>query len=368
MKNEKDSKKTPLYDIHIEHGGRMIPFAGYMMPVSYSGIIEEHTAVRRGAGLFDVSHMGRIEILGEKAEAYLEHLTTNSVASLKIGQAQYSAMLTDKGGIIDDILIYRDVDRYLVVVNAANHAKDLSWMQNHLRGGVSLRDVTEEVAQIALQGPASQQVFANLTDVNLDDIRYYWFSRGEVLGVECLVARTGYTGEDGFEIYVPEDRAVRLWRELMAAGRDVGILPCGLGARDTLRLEMRFCLYGNDMDETTTPLEAGLGWITKIDKGQFIGREALVEQVKTGVKKRLVGFEVEGKAIPRPGYPVFCEGRSMSKVASGTSSPSLKKGIGTTYLPPEHSTAGTRIEIDIRQKRFPAQVVKGTFYKNPSHR
>lgn len=368
MESEKELKKTPLYDIHVSSGGRMVPFAGYMMPVSFSGIIDEHMAVRRGAGLFDVSHMGRIEILGETADAYIEQLTTNSVASLKIGQAQYSAMLTEKGGIIDDILVYRDADRYLLVVNAANHEKDLSWMQMHLTGGVSLRDVTEDIAQIALQGPASQQVLSRLTGMDLDEIRYYWFARGEVSGIEIMVARTGYTGEDGFELYVSQDRAAGLWRELMEAGKDTGILPCGLGARDTLRLEMRYCLYGNDMDETTTPLEAGLGWITKMDKGQFIGREALVEQVKNGVKRRLVGFEVQGKGIPRPGYPVFCDGREVSKVASGTSSPSLRKGIGTAYLPAEYCAGGTWIEIDVRQKRVPARVVKGPFYRDASHR
>jgi aminomethyltransferase len=368
MENGKELKRTPLHDIHVESGGRMVPFAGYSMPVSFSGIIEEHTAVRKDAGLFDVSHMGRIEVLGEKGEAYLDHITTNSVAGLKTGQAHYSAILTEKGGIIDDILVYRDDDRYLVVVNASNHSKDVSWMQNHLLAGVSLRDITEAVAQIALQGPASQQILSKLTDLNLDDIPYYWFGRGKLLGTECIVARTGYTGEDGFELYVPEEIAADLWRALMDAGEGAGILPCGLGSRDTLRLEMRYCLYGNDMDESTTPLEAGLGWITKMDKGKFIGRESLVEQIKTGIKRKLVGFEVEGKAIPRPGYPVFLEGREVSSVASGTSSPSLRKGIGTAYLPTENSSTGTAVEIEVRQKHFPARVVKGPFYKNPSHR
>ncbi|MFQ6105280.1 MAG: glycine cleavage system aminomethyltransferase GcvT [Candidatus Glassbacteria bacterium] len=365
---EGELKKTPLYDLHIEYGGKMVPFAGYSMPVSYSGIIEEHLAVRERAGLFDVSHMGRIEVLGDGAVDYLDYLTVNHVARLKVGQAQYSAMLNKDGGIIDDIIVYRCRDRYLVVVNAANHEKDMNWMQKHLMGGVSLRDVTDEIAQLALQGPMSQEILSRLTQMTLDTLRYYWFDWGQVAGVRCLVARTGYTGEDGFEIYAPEKDAGTIWRELIKAGSDVEILPCGLGCRDTLRLEMRYCLYGNDIDEETSPLEAGLRWITKIDKGEFIGREALVEQIKTGVKKRLVGFEMEERGIPRNGYPVFCDGKEVSRVASGTSSPSLKKGIGTAYLPVEHGGVGTRIEIEVRNRRLAAVVVNGPFYKNASHR
>jgi len=361
-------KKTPLYDIHLELGARMVPFAGYTMPVSYSGIIEEHRAVRERAGLFDVSHMGRIEILGEKAREYLDYLTVNSVSRLEVGQVQYSAMLNENGGIIDDILVYRDTDRYLVVVNAANHEKDWLWMQKHLWGGVSLRDVTDEVAQIAIQGPSSQELLACITDMSLENMRYYRFDRGEVDGVICLVSRTGYTGEDGFELYIPEGEVAGIWKKLIEAGRDVNLLPCGLGCRDTLRLEMKYCLYGNDIDETTTPLEAGLGWITKIDKGEFIGREALVEQVKSGIKRKLAGFEMLDRGIPRPGYTVFHDGKPVSRVSSGTSSPTLGKGIGTAYLPVELSEPGTGIEIEIRGKRLGAVVVKTPFYKGASHR
>jgi len=368
MKVEGELKRTPLYDIHLESGGRMVPFAGYSLPVSYSGIIEEHLSVRQRGGLFDVSHMGRIEVMGDRAAEYLDYITVNDVSRIKVGQAQYSAMLNENGGIIDDILIYRNRDSYLIVINAANYKKDLDWMQMHLRGGASLKDVTAQIAQVALQGPASQEILSHLTDIDLENVRYYCFTTGEISGVECLVARTGYTGEDGFELYIPEKEAARLWRELIEAGTEKGILPCGLGCRDTLRLEMRFCLYGNDMDETTTPLEAGLKWITKMDKGEFIGREALVDQVKTGVKRRLLGFVMEGRGIPRPGYPVFCDNVEVSKVASGTSSPSLKKGIGTAYLPVDCGGVGTRVEIEIRNRREPGVVEKPPFYKKASHR
>ncbi len=368
MEEGGEQKKTPLYDVHRELGGKMVPFAGYSLPVSYSGILDEHRAVRERVGLFDVSHMGRIEVLGDGASSYLDYITTNSVPALDPGQAQYSAMLNDEGGIIDDILVYRESDRYLVVVNAANHRKDFRWMDRHLSGGVSLVDVTGEIAQIALQGPASQEILAKLTDLDLDGIRYYWFTRGRVAGAGCLVARTGYTGEDGFELYVPARRAPDIWREIMEAGRDREIFPCGLGCRDTLRLEMRYCLYGNDIDETTTPLEAGLRWITKLDKGEFVGREALVRQLESGICRRLAGFEMTGRGIPRPGYPVYCEGEEVSRVASGTSSPSLGKGIGTAYLPVDCASVGQTIEIGIRGKRQQATVVKPPFYTEGSHR
>ncbi len=368
MEGKGDLRKTPLYNVHVESNGRMVPFAGYSMPVSYSGIVDEHMAVRKRAGLFDVSHMGRIEVLGDRAVEYLDYITINHVALLKIGQAQYSAMLNEDGGIIDDIVIYRCSDRYLVVVNAANHRKDHNWMQKHLRGGVTLRDVSEEVAQIALQGPLAQQILSRISTVSLDSIDYYWCGPGEVLGVQCLIARTGYTGEDGFELYIPEKDAERIWAELIRAGRDEQVVPCGLGCRDTLRLEMKYCLYGSDMDETSNPLEAGLGWITKLDKGEFIGREVLVEQNNNGVGRKLIGFEMEERGIPRHGYPVHCEGRRVSVVASGTSSPSLKKGIGTAYLPVEFAKSGTQIQIEIRNKLLAAVVVKPPFYKNASHR
>lgn len=361
-------KKTPLHDEHLELGGRMVPFAGYELPVSYSGILEEHRAVRKRAGLFDVSHMGRIEVLGESALSYLDHLTTNDVSALDPNQAQYSAMLNEGGGIIDDILVYRESDRYLVVVNAANHEKDIHWMQRHLPGGVSLTDVTVDVAQIALQGPASQDILSPLTDLDLEEIRYYRFLRGRVAGARGIIARTGYTGEDGFELYVPAREARNVWREILRAGAARGIIPCGLGCRDTLRLEMRYCLYGNDIDDSTTPLEAGLKWITKMDKGPFIGREALLEQLEAGITRRLIGFLMDDRGIPRPGYPVFHDGREVSRVASGTSSPSLGKGIGTTYLPVEHATVGGSIEIGIRNRRHTATIVKPPFYSGGSHR
>ena len=345
----------------------MVPFAGWEMPVQYaSGILAEHRAVRTAAGLFDVSHMGEFEITGPDRNAFVNRITCNDVAALEAGGVQYSAILTPEGTFIDDCTVYRFEDKMMIVVNASNVAR--AW--EHivaLKGGVNVRlkDISPEVGLLALQGPRAQALLQPLTPVVLSDIGYYRFATGEVAGAGCFVSRTGYTGEDGFELYCRERDTVALWEAITAAGA----LPIGLGARDSLRLEMGYALYGNDIDDTITPLEAGLGWIVKLDKGApFTGDAALRSQKLRGVTRKLVGFELEGRGFPRHGYPVFHEGREVDLVRSGTMSPSLGRGIGTTYLPAAAAKVGTRFEVECRGERLPATVASRPFYKQGSVR
>jgi aminomethyltransferase len=359
-------RKTPLYAIHRESNAKMVPFGGWDMPVEYSGLIAEHLAVRKAAGLFDVSHMGEFEVEGPGALSFLQRVTSNNVAKLKDGQAQYSALPMPSGAPVDDVIVYRhSAERYLLVVNAGNLAKDWEWLQAQSPEGCELRDRSDELALLALQGPAAQAILQTLTPLALGDIAFYHFAEGAVAGARAIVARTGYTGEDGFELFVAPEKAESTWRALIEAGRGHGLLPAGLGARDTLRLEARMCLYGNDMDETTSLVEAGLGWIVSLDegKGDFNGRSVLERQKKTGPPRKLVGFEVVGRGIARHGYPVFLHGESSGAVTSGSYAPFLEKSIGLSYLPAASAAVGTELEVDVRGRRVAARVVPTPFYK-----
>ncbi len=356
-------KKSSLYQRHIDLGGKMVEFAGFMMPIQYSGITNEHHAVRNNAGMFDVSHMGEFRIFGENAEAFLQFVTINDVTKLSPGQAQYSAMCYDDGGIVDDLLIYRHEEYFVLVVNAANLQKDFEWMESHLIEGVVLEDISDEVNLIALQGPKSREILQKLTNIDLQSLAFYHFTNGEVGNSTVTLARTGYTGELGYEIYGKPQDIPAIWDELLEAGHKDGLIPMGLGARDTLRLEMKYCLYGNDIDATTHPYEAGLGWITKPDKGNFIGRDAILKRKET-MARRLVCFEMTDKAIPRKGYSLYLGDKEVGYVTSGTQSPSLKKGIALGYVNRPFTKSGTEISVDIRGKRKSAVIVKPPFYKD----
>jgi aminomethyltransferase len=363
-------KRTPLFDEHERLGGKIVPFAGYEMPVQYpSGIIAEHNAVRTAAGLFDVSHMGELEVRGGDALGFVQYVTTNDAGRLEEGQAQYSALCRPDGGILDDCIVYRFPDHYMVVVNASNIDKDRDWIAQFTdRFGVTLTDRSDETGLIALQGPASQPILASITDADLDGIAYYHFTEGRVAGVPGVISRTGYTGEDGFELYLPAADTPKVWTRLLEAGAADGLIPAGLGARDSLRLEMGYALYGNDMDERRTPLEAGLGWITKLDKGEFIGRDALARQKEQGVQSRLAGFICTERGFPRHGYEVRVDGEAAGEVTSGGVSPMLQQGVGMCYLPAAAAKPGTRIDVMVRDKAIPAEVVRPPFYKEGSVR
>jgi aminomethyltransferase len=359
-------KRTPFHDKHVALGAKIVPFAGYEMPVQYpQGITAEHKAVRERAGLFDVSHMGEFMITGERAVDFVNYVTTNDVAALAIGQVHYSTILNDRGTIEDDCLVYRFADKIMMVVNASNVDKDFAHIARHAdRFGVTLEDISERTALLALQGPRAASILQTLTPVDLSQIKYYHVAEGEVAGMPMIISRTGYTGEDGFELYHDVQYSTRLWDALIGAG---DVTPAGLGARDTLRLEMGMALYGNDIDDTVTPLEANLGWLVKLKKGDFVGSDVLNRQKAEGVKKRLVGFTLGDRNIARHGYPVFANGEPSGTVASGTMSPTLGIPIGTAYLPTELAKEGSTFEIEIRGKRVPATVVKPPFYKDASH-
>ncbi|MGW8267567.1 MAG: glycine cleavage system aminomethyltransferase GcvT [Longimicrobiales bacterium] len=363
-------KKTPLYDAHVRHQGKLVPFAGFEMSVQYpTGITAEHQGVRTGAGLFDVCHMGEFVLRGAQALDLIQKITVNDASKLEVWQAQYSAMCLEHGGIIDDLLVYRGPDHYMLVVNASNKAKDLAWVLKQAEAfDVTVEDKSDDTALLAIQGPRAAEIVQGLTDTDLDRIGYYRFGLGAVAGIEGVVSRTGYTGEDGFELYVPVNGAMDLWTALMDAGADRGIIPAGLGCRDSLRLEMGYALYGNDLDEEHTPLESGLGWITKLDKGEFIGREALVKQKEEGVNRRLVGFKLTEKGFPRHGYPITSGESDVGVVTSGVVSPSLGIGIGMGYVPTELSGAGSEIGVRIRNKIIPAVVHRPPFYTEGSIR
>jgi aminomethyltransferase len=350
-------------------GGRMVDFGGWDMPVQYpAGTIAEHLRTRKHAGLFDVSHMGEIDVRGAEAIALVSYLTSNDPAKLIDGQAQYSALTTPAGTVVDDLLVYRfAADHLLLVVNAGTTEKDWDWIISHCRNeSAQLKNVSSDYCQLALQGPDALGILQGLTDLPLSEIKYYHFAEGQVDGIPALVSRTGYTGEDGFEVYADASKAERIWNKLLDAGNfgsDTGVLPCGLAARNTLRLEAGMALYGHEIDENTTLLEANLGWICKLNKGDFIGREALAKQKDEGVRRRLVGFEVTGRGIARDGQNVVIDGERLGNVTSGSPAPYLKKNIGMAYVPTEFASEGRQIQIDVRGKLVGAQIVRTPFYK-----
>jgi aminomethyltransferase len=361
MMPESGLKRTPLFDVHRALGGRMVPYAGYAMPVQYPlGILAEHQAVRSGAGLFDVSHMGEFEITGPDRNAFLNRITCNDVSVVQPGGVQYSGILTPEGTFVDDCTLYRFDDKWMVVVNAANVAAAWKHLVDHKGGAnIRLKDISDAVGLLALQGPRAEALLQPLTGMRLADIDYYRFDAGAVAGVDCFISRTGYTGEDGFELYCRDRSVGVLWSALTSAGAT----PIGLGARDSLRLEMGYSLYGHEIDRSITPFEAGLGWIVKLDKGApFVGDAALRAQKQRGVTRKLVGFRVEGRGIPRQGAAVWHDGRRVDVVRSGAMSPSLGVPIGTTFLPAAAAVPGTRFEVEIRGERVPAEAVKRPFW------
>jgi len=354
-------KKTPLNAVEHELGGKMIDFGGWELPVQFKSILDEHDAVRTGAGLFDVSHMGEILIKGPDALALLQKTTCNDVSKLEDSRAQYNGLLYPTAGFVDDIVIYRmSADDYFVVVNASNSDKDFDWLADSAKGmDVKVTNASADYAQLALQGPNAEKTLQPMTDINLASVKYYRFARGKVDGVPAIVSRTGYTGEDGFEIYVAPDAGPRLFKKIIAAG----VTPCGLGARDTLRLEAKMALYGNDIDHSTTPLEADLSWIVKLEKGDFMGRDVLEREKAEGPRRKLVGFEMVDRGIARHGYPIVDGKEEIGVVTSGTHSPTLKKAIGLAYLPLDKSAPGTEFTVLIRGKETRARVVPTPFYK-----
>ena len=358
-------KKTTLYDAHVQAGGKLVEFAGYYMPVQYRGIIDEHRKVRASVGLFDVSHMGEFIFRGPRALAFLQKMTINDVSKLEIGQAQYTAMCYEDGGIVDDLIVYRFADSYMMIVNAGNLEKNFAWLQQHLEDGVELENASDAYALLALQGRNAQPILQELTEVPLAEIKFYRFAEGTVAGLPAIISRTGYTGEDGFEIAVAATDAEKLWQALLAAGEPFDIEPVGLGARDTLRLEMKYCLYGNDIDETTNPLEAGLGWITKLDKGDFIGAEALRTVKESKPARKLVGLQLSDRNIARHGYEIFHDGRQVGVITSGSLSPSLGYTIALGYVETGLAAVDTELVVKIRNREAPATIVKTPFYKRP---
>ncbi len=362
-------KRTPLYEEHLRLEGKLVPFAGFEMPVQYpTGITAEHRAVRETAGLFDVSHMGEFRIRGSGALDLIQRVTVNDASRVEVGQAQYSAMCFEDGGVVDDLLIYRFRDDYMLVVNAANLEKDLEWIQTHAAGlDVEVRDDSDATALLALQGPETRGILQPLTSVRLDEIRYYRFTEGEVAGVPAVISATGYTGEDGFELYVPAAEAAGLWRRILEEGGS-RVVPAGLGARDSLRLEVGYPLYGNDLDAEHTVLESGLGWITKLDKGDFVGMAALRAQKEQGIGRRLVGLTIQERGFPRPGYAVLADGQEVGVLTSGTVSPSLGYGVALGYVPVELAGEGTSLEVDARGRRLAAVVTRPPFFKEGSIR
>lgn len=363
-------KRTPLDGEHVALGGKMVPFAGYSMPVQYpSGITAEHRAVREACGLFDVSHMGEFVLRGPDALALVQKISVNDAERIEVGQAQYSAMCLENGCVIDDLIIYRFADRYMLVVNAANLEKDWAWVSKHAADfDVKLENASDATALLALQGPAAREILRPLASIDVDDVKYYRFAEGEVAGVKGVISGTGYTGEDGFELYLPADGAVKVWRALLEAGKDSGLIPAGLGARDSLRLEVGYALYGNDLDEEHTTLESGLGWVTKLEKDGFVGHAALAKQKEEGVPRRLVGLRLTGKGFPRPGYDIVAEGAPVGVVTSGTVSPTLGYGVALGYVPTELSKPDTVVQIDLRGRAVDAVVQRPPFYTGGSIR
>ncbi len=359
-------KKTALTDKHIALGAKMAEFAGYNMPIVYSGINEEHKVVREGVGVFDVSHMGEFIVRGEGAFELVQKVTSNDVSKLEPNKAQYSCLPNDKGGIVDDLLVYMiGKDEYMLVVNASNIEKDWNWIKQHNSDHAEMINISDETTLLAVQGPKATATLQKLTEVNLDDIKFYTFRKGTFAGCEnVLISATGYTGSGGFEIYFENKYADKIWDAIFEAGKEFDIKPIGLGARDTLRLEMGFCLYGNDIDDTTSPLEAGLGWITKLQSDDFVNKDYFVKQKEAGISKKLVGFEMIDKGIPRHDYNILNEGgETIGRVTSGTQAPTLQKAIGMGYVDKNFAEEGSNIFIEVRNKKLKAKVVKAPFYK-----
>jgi aminomethyltransferase len=359
-------KRTPLHALHRELGARMVPFAGYEMPVQYGSIVDEHRTVRAGVGLFDLSHMGEIALTGPEAVAFTRYAVVSDPGALEPGQAQYSMLCTEAGGIIDDLIVYRTDDGYLVVCNAANHEAVVAHL-DRLRGkgdfDVTIDDRSDRTALIAVQGPRAPELLAGLTDVDLEGLAYYHSVPGALAGIECLIARTGYTGEDGFELFCDARRAERVWRAVSDAGRELGLKPCGLGSRDTLRLEAGMPLYGNELDLDTNPYEANLGRVVKLEKGEFVGRAALQQVQQAGPRRKLIGLVMRENAVARSGYPVQADGRQVGAVTSGTASPTLGERIAMAYVPAELAGVGNSFEVVVRERPYRAEQVKLPFYK-----
>lgn len=363
-------KRTALIEEHQKLNGRLIDFGGWELPVQYTGVMDEHTACRTACGLFDVSHMGEVHVEGPDAEKFLDYLVSNDVSQIAIGQAQYSLMCNDEGGIVDDLIVYRRApDRFLVVINASNTDKDVAWMESVLKRrawNLKFENASAQYSQIAIQGRHAEKILQKITETPLSDIKTYWFKEGMVLHhVPAVLARTGYTGEDGFEVYVPWSEGPAVWRALLEMGTPLGLKPCGLGARDTLRLEVKYPLYGNELGEKTHPLEAGLGWVTKLGKDDFIGKAAIEAQKARGLKSKLVGITLKGAGVPRQGYKIFDSSgeKEIGILTSGTQSPSLKKPIGLGYVLIPHSEIGTAITLEIRGNKIPAEIIPTPFYK-----
>jgi aminomethyltransferase len=360
---------TPFLECHKRAGGKLIEFAGFLMPVSYAGILQEHRAVRTSAGVFDVSHMGEFEVRGPDAGRFVDHLVTNRVASVDVGQAVYTPMCLPDGGIVDDLLAYKFADHIMLVVNAANIESDWAWAQEVSKGfDVELENVSDRIAQLAVQGPRAPEIFQGLVPDAALDLGYYRFTGATLWGVPMVFSRTGYTGEDGFELYFDAAEGERVWDELFKAGAKVGLQPIGLGARDTLRLEMAYCLYGNDIDRTTHPLEAGLGWTVKLDKDDFVSKAALVAAKAAGLKRRLVGLEIASPRVGRHGWEVIKDGAVVGTVTSGTSSPTLGKSIALAYVPSGGAANGTAYTVRQGATELPAVVVPRPFYTEATHR
>lgn len=359
-------KRTPLFEVYKDYGAKTIDFGGWDLPVQFSSIKEEHEAVRTKAGLFDVSHMGEIEVKGTDSLKYLQKMMTNDISKLKNSGAQYTAMCYENGGTVDDLLVYKiEDDHYLLVVNASNIEKDFNWLEDHAEGNVELKNLSEDMAQLAIQGPLAEKVLQKLAGTNLSDIEFFKFQQDvDLNGKKALVSRTGYTGEDGFEVYCDAKDAAALWNEILEAGKEEGVLPCGLGARDTLRFEANLALYGQELSPDITPLEAGIGFAVKVNKeADFIGKEVLKNQKENGVPRKLAGIEMIDRGIPRHGYPVYKGEELIGEVTTGTQSPTLKKNIGLVLIKKEHAGPGTELEVEIRGKRLKAKIAATPFYK-----
>ncbi|UCF70112.1 MAG: glycine cleavage system aminomethyltransferase GcvT [candidate division WOR-3 bacterium] len=360
-------KKTPFYEKHVQNNGKIVEFAGFLMPIQFEGIIPEHNTVRSTVGVFDVSHMGEVEIRGSDRMKFVNYITTNDASKLELNQVQYSTMLYPDAGIVDDLLVYNLKDRILLVVNASNSDKDFAWIMENKKYDVEITNRSEEIGQLAVQGPKAEPVTQKLFDLDLSTIKFYHSVETDMKGIPVILSRTGYTGEDGFEIYLESKHAADAWEMVFSAGRDFNIKPIGLGARDTLRFEMRYCLYGNDIDKTTNPLEAGLGWIVKFDKEEFIGMDPLLEIKKRGLRRKLIGFEALTKGIPRHLQEIFAGDEKVGFVTSGTFAPSLTKGIGMGYVNSVHAAIGNKLKV-MGKEPIDVEIIKGPFYKHGSRK
>lgn len=367
MSNDTSLKRTPLFHVHQELGGKMVPFAGWHMPIQFEGVIQEHLAVRSSVGLFDVSHMGEIDIKGEDAEKVLQRIVTNDISKMSDNSILYTLMCYEDGGVVDDLLVHRiSATHYFLCVNASNIDKDFRWILDNARQGkAEIKNISDETVQLAVQGKFAEPLLQKICDVPLNDLKYYHFKSGKIHQIDSMICRTGYTGEDGFEIYFKAAHAEPVFRKILEVGKEFDLRPIGLGARDTLRLEMGYALYGNEIDAKTSPLEAGLGWVIKFNKEAFIGKEALLKQKEAGLPKKLTALKLLDRGVPRSHYPVKQNGRAVGEIVSGTFSPSLNVGIGIGYVAREYSEVGARLQVEIRSQAVEAEVVKLPFV--PSH-